>query len=109
MRLSLSSPYWSISVESLSKEKQEFLQQHNWELVQHELELDYGFWTAEQILHAVMPEDSTDIPSSFTQVGHIAHMNLRENYYPWKHLIGEVILDVRKLGLTERKRVLSIC
>ncbi|KAK4513946.1 WD domain protein [Mucor velutinosus] len=84
------------NAESLSKEKRELLQQHNWELVQHELELDYNFWTAEQILHAVMPEDSTDIPSSFTQVGHIAHMNLRENYYPWKHLIGEVILDKNK-------------
>ncbi|KAL7323560.1 tRNA(m(1)G37)methyltransferase [Mucor circinelloides] len=84
------------NAEDLSKEKQEFLQQHKWELVQHELELNYDFWTAEQIFHSVMPEDSTDIPSSFTQVGHIAHMNLRENYYPWKHLIGEVILDKNK-------------
>lgn len=49
----------------------------------------------EQILHAVMPEDAQDIPSSFTQIGHIAHMNLREYYYPWKKLIAEVILDVR--------------
>lgn len=44
-----------------------------------------------------MPEDAQDIPSSFTQIGHIAHMNLREFYYPWKKLIGEVILDVRFL------------
>jgi tRNA (guanine37-N1)-methyltransferase len=42
-----------------------------------------------------MPEDATDIPSSFTQIGHIAHMNLREHYYPWKKIIGQVILDVR--------------
>lgn len=41
-----------------------------------------------------MPEDAQDIPSSFTQIGHIAHMNLRENYYPWKKLIAQVILDV---------------
>jgi tRNA (guanine37-N1)-methyltransferase len=48
----------------------------------------------EQILHAVMPEDASDIPSSFTQIGHIAHMNLRDYYFPWKKLIGQVILDV---------------
>lgn len=41
-----------------------------------------------------MPEDAQDIPSSFTQIGHIAHMNLREYYYPWKKLIAQVILDV---------------
>ncbi|ORZ03354.1 guanine(37)-N1-methyltransferase [Syncephalastrum racemosum] len=68
----------------------------NPDFVTHTVELDYGYWTAEQILHAVMPENATDIPSSFTQIGHIAHMNLREDYLPWKHLIGEVILDKNK-------------
>lgn len=43
-----------------------------------------------------MPEDATDIPSSFTQIGHIAHMNLRDYYFPWKKLIGQVILDVSR-------------
>ncbi|KAF7729879.1 tRNA (guanine(37)-N1)-methyltransferase [Apophysomyces ossiformis] len=65
-------------------------------IVQHNFELGYDYWTADQILHAVMPENATDIPSSFTQIGHIAHMNLREEYYPWKQLIGEVILDKNK-------------
>lgn len=41
-----------------------------------------------------MPDELVDIPSSFTQIGHIAHINLKEEYYPWKHLIGQVILDV---------------
>ncbi|CEP19727.1 hypothetical protein [Parasitella parasitica] len=82
--------------EDLPKEKLELLKQYEWDLVQHDVELNYDFWTAEQIFHAVMPEDSTDIPASFTQVGHIAHMNLREHYYPWKRLIGQVILDKNK-------------
>lgn len=42
-----------------------------------------------------MPEEAEDIPSSFTQIGHIAHMNLKDYYQPWKKLIGEVILDVK--------------
>lgn len=68
----------------------------------------------EQILQAVLPAGSDATPGSYTQVGHIgkfilqkmlhytayvlsciiAHMNLKEEYYPWKQLIGQVILDV---------------
>ena len=48
----------------------------------------------EQIFRSVIPDELVDIPSSFTQIGHIAHINLKEEYYPWKHLIGQVILDV---------------
>ena len=66
----------------------------------------------DQILKAILPvELHGDLPSSFTIVGHIgalghteartlaeiplhiAHFNLREEYLPYKHLIGRVILD----------------
>lgn len=41
-----------------------------------------------------MPEELVgEAPSSFTTVGHIAHMNLKDEYLPWKTLIGEIILD----------------
>ncbi|CAO3664607.1 unnamed protein product [Rhizopus stolonifer] len=43
-----------------------------------------------------MPEEFLEFPSSFTQIGHIAHINLRDEYHPWKHLIGQVILDKNK-------------
>jgi tRNA (guanine37-N1)-methyltransferase len=44
----------------------------------------------------MLPEDLKDeLPSSFTHVGHIAHMNLREQYLPYKYLIGRVLIDVR--------------
>ncbi|GAA5926956.1 hypothetical protein JCM3775_007089 [Rhodotorula graminis] len=63
-------------------------------LVEHKVTFGYDYFTSDQILQAVLPEDILDeSPTAFTQVGHIAHLNLREQYLPHKHLIGQVILD----------------
>lgn len=71
-----------------------FLQKNEIPLQPHKLEIDYSFWRADQILGAVLPEDLLDdIPSGFTQTGHIAHVNLRKEFKPYKNLIGQVILD----------------
>ena len=41
---------------------------------------------------AVLPtEDVKDVPSSFEQIGHIAHLNLRDDQLPYKELIGMII------------------
>ena len=40
-----------------------------------------------------MPESIKEIPSSFEQAGHLAHINLREEVLPFKHIIGQVIID----------------
>ncbi len=33
------------------------------------------------------------MPSSFETVGHIAHLNIRDELVPYKHVIGQVIID----------------
>ena len=52
------------------------------------------------------------VPSSFETVGHIAHLNLRDEFMPYKRLICEVILDkhwphirtiVNKVGVIANK------
>ncbi|SGY31762.1 BQ5605_C002g01259 [Microbotryum silenes-dioicae] len=65
--------------------------------VDHDITLDYEYWSADQILQSILPEDLLDeSPTSFTQVGHIAHLNLRDEYLPHRHLIGQIILDKNK-------------
>lgn len=57
-------------------------------------EMDYKFWKADDILRSVLPENLLDeIPTGFAQAGHVAHINLREEFKPFGSLIGQVILD----------------
>jgi tRNA (guanine37-N1)-methyltransferase len=45
-------------------------------------------------MDSILPEDSLDeVPSGFQAVGHVAHLNLRSQYLPYKSLIAAVLLD----------------
>nr|XP_031858415.1 uncharacterized protein CI109_006178 [Kwoniella shandongensis]KAA5525487.1 hypothetical protein CI109_006178 [Kwoniella shandongensis] len=58
------------------------------------ISMGYDNWSPSEILAAVLPTtQSDDIPSSFTSTGHIGHMNLREEWLPYRFVIGQVILD----------------
>ena len=57
-----------------------------------EITLGYENWKAEDILKAVLPANQEGA-QSFSIVGHILHLNLREHLLPYKTLIGEVYLD----------------
>ncbi|XP_055373512.1 tRNA (guanine(37)-N1)-methyltransferase [Condylostylus longicornis] len=57
-----------------------------------ELELNYENWKADEILKAVLPKDSESL-TSYSKIGHILHVNLRNHLLPYKTLIGEVLRD----------------
>ena len=44
------------------------------------------------MLTRLLPMGS-EIPSSFEQVGHLIHLNIREDLLPYKYIIGQVLLD----------------
>jgi tRNA (guanine37-N1)-methyltransferase len=82
------------NLKNISTSLERFLKQENCTVKPFTIHLDYDYWNAEQILSSILPADlCTNIPIAFTQVGHIAHMNIPEEYLPYKNIIGQVILD----------------
>jgi tRNA (guanine37-N1)-methyltransferase len=80
---------WSPYLKGLIDAKQVLLRDFN-------LRITYEDFTMQQILSAVLPElpdDEQETPAGFAQAGHVAHMNLRSQYLPYKYLIGQVLLD----------------
>ena len=61
-------------------------------IIPYELQLGYEHLSVEEVLRKVLPS-GVEIPSSFEQVGHLAHLNLRDEVLSFKHIIGQVILD----------------
>lgn len=57
--------------ESFSDSKFDLIKQLD--IVEHDFEVDYDYWTTEQILYSVMPEGDAETPSSFTTTGHIGN------------------------------------
>lgn len=93
-RLVLLDPHRVSSPSSFSEEEEEALRSFSvpQELRDYELRLTYDNLKSEEVLEAVLPLGQ-DVTSSFSRVGHIAHMNLRDHQLPYRKLIGQVIMD----------------
>ncbi|KAI8647388.1 Met-10+ like-protein-domain-containing protein, partial [Parasitella parasitica] len=79
---------------SFSQDKLELIK--TCDVLNYEFQVDYDYWTTEQILYSVMPEGDAETPSSFATIGHIAHVNLKQENMPFKSFIAQVILDKNK-------------
>lgn len=69
--------------EVLSREK---ISHSSFELV--DLKLSYDNWNFSEVMQAIMP-DSLEGVAGYSEIGHIAHFNLREKALPYKHIIGK--------------------
>ncbi|KAI9342796.1 guanine(37)-N1-methyltransferase [Zopfochytrium polystomum] len=94
-------------LDALPQTVQDFALSVKAETTTYSLNLDYDYWSAEQILRSILP-DELDIPGSFELVGHIAHLNLRPEYLQFKEIIGNVILDKNKYVKTVVNKLDSI-
>ncbi|WFC98967.1 tRNA (guanine(37)-N(1))-methyltransferase [Malassezia yamatoensis] len=81
-------------ISALSMEAKRVVEEFHGEFLSHPMEFPYDYWTVEQVLRAILPEELEEgAPSAFAMVGHIAHVNLREEYLAYRYLIGQVILE----------------
>nr|KAF6488134.1 tRNA methyltransferase 5 [Rousettus aegyptiacus] len=99
-RLIMLDPYKMFTEDSFEKTELNVLKQLNVnpQISKYNLELTYENFKSEEILRAVLPEGQ-DVTSGFSRVGHIAHLNLRDHQLPFKHLIGQVMID-KNPGIT---------
>ncbi|KAF1839994.1 guanine-N(1)--methyltransferas-like protein [Cucurbitaria berberidis CBS 394.84] len=66
-------------------------------VIPFQLNLDYDYFSYSEITSAIIPapekKSDDEIPQGFALAGHVAHLNLRERYWPYKHLIATVLAD----------------
>ncbi|GMI42902.1 hypothetical protein TrCOL_g9228 [Triparma columacea] len=68
-------------------------EEEGWEFDTFSIERGYNDMTVEEVLRTIITDKDVEIPTSFESVGHIAHMNLRDNVLPYKYVVGKVIMD----------------
>ncbi|XP_038900022.1 tRNA (guanine(37)-N1)-methyltransferase 1-like [Benincasa hispida] len=83
------------AIKALLKEDNQDRMKPTIELVRCRLTVFYDYWQMNEVLEVLLPQDMI-IPSAFETVGHIAHLNLRDEHLPYKKLIAKVVLDKNK-------------
>lgn len=83
----LLTPEWAQSL-PLSREDVDWIEANGGERITHTVALDYQHYSMQAILHAALPPAVREVPSAFEVVGHIAHLNLKENVLPYKEMVG---------------------
>ncbi|KAN0066228.1 tRNA(m(1)G37)methyltransferase [Thecaphora frezii] len=61
-----------------------------------DVELGWDHLSSDAVLEAMLPSDivaKEGVPTGFTIVGHIAHLNLIDLYLPFRYLVGAVIVE----------------
>ncbi|KAK8164332.1 guanine methyltransferase Trm5 [Phyllosticta citrichinensis] len=73
----------------------ELANQSRVELIPYDLILDYDYWSYDQIMSAIVPEENQEMyfPKRFTEVGHVVHLNLGPEHEPYKKIFSQVLID----------------
>lgn len=67
-------------------------QQKDLYFTDHSINVNYDYYSTEEVLTRLLPS-GVEIPSAYEQVGHLIHLNLRDELLPYKFIIGQVLLD----------------
>ena len=91
--LLLAEKHQDLNLFNLPKELKEFNEKHGGTTQEFILNLSYEHLGIDEVLRRILPAEVKEIPSAFEQAGHLAHLNLRDEALPYKHLIAQVLLD----------------
>eukprot|EP00906_Rhabdomonas_costata_P019452 RCo028402 len=82
----------AVKLDALPEPLAKLVEELSLELTMHTLKVGYDDMTADEVLRSILPAELA-VPSSFEQVGHIAHLNLRDGHLAFKDVIGQVLLE----------------
>lgn len=85
--------------EDFTDNDREIIKQENGTFSQLNLQVTYENWKLDETLKAIFPEN-LEAPGSFSQIGHIVHLNLRDFQLPYKNIIGQIIIDKLPIAKT---------
>ncbi|XP_071163743.1 tRNA (guanine(37)-N(1))-methyltransferase-like [Mytilus edulis] len=91
-KLFLLNPLKYKSLDDFSNEEKQMCNEADVDLTsfqKYDTELCYENWTASEIIPAIV---KTNV-SGFSIIGHIAHLNLKDEVLQYKHIIGQVLMD----------------
>ncbi|KAG2488861.1 hypothetical protein HYH03_012656 [Edaphochlamys debaryana] len=99
-----------VALEGLPEELRSRIEAEGAQAVPYTVVLEYGMLSTDAVLKRLLPA-GVDAPGSFETIGHIAHLNLRDEHLPYRHVIGQVLLDknphiktvVNKVGSIENE------
>ncbi|KAK2592320.1 tRNA(m(1)G37)methyltransferase [Conoideocrella luteorostrata] len=80
--------------ETWSSALQEAAKSGDLNIVPFDVTIGYDMWSYLDVMRSILPEDLLgEIPVGFNTAGHVAHLNIRGQYLPYKYVIAQVILD----------------
>jgi len=94
-RLLLFSPNYIKASDAFGEDDRTFLTENGVDLAsvqQHDFKLSYENFTYDDVLDAVLPSGMA--VGGYSVIGHIAHLNLKDDLLEYKHIIGCSLLSV---------------
>jgi len=64
------------------------------DLVDQQFTLDGSNWKPHEKLKSILPEDEESV-TGFSRIGHVVHLNLKDNLRSYKTVIGQVLLEMK--------------
>ena len=95
----------SFPPEHVAKMKESKLVLKNEDIKYQDVHLTIDNWKPRELLEAVLQDlqGADSSLSSYSTVGHIVHVNLKENHIPFKSVIGNILMTLPNISLVVNK------